>query len=111
VALKSEDDTVKLWDVATGSAHGTFKRYSGAVYAVAFSPDGQLVASGSEDGIVKLWDVATRSVRSTLKGHSAQGLLPIQSRQCVRLNPARTIRDQSLASVTYPKQVPYRFIA
>jgi len=33
--------------------------YIGSVYSVAFSPDGQMLASGSADGTLILWDVKT----------------------------------------------------
>jgi len=39
------------------------------IKAVAFSPNGQLVAFRSRDSTVKFWDIATRSVRVTLKGY------------------------------------------
>jgi DNA-binding beta-propeller fold protein YncE len=71
VASASEDNTVRLWEAATGRCRSTFKGHSSFVNAVAFSPDGQLVASASHDRTVRLWDAATGTCRSTLEGHSS----------------------------------------
>jgi len=72
VASGSEDETVRLWNAATGAPHGEpLEGHSGRVSSVAFSPDGKLVASGSFDGTVLLWDAATGAPHGEpLEGHS-----------------------------------------
>ena len=44
--------------------------HQGNVGAIAFSPDGTVLASGSHDKTVKLWDIATGDVLRTLAGHT-----------------------------------------
>src|SRR4051794_40101736 len=58
LASASHDDTVRLWDAATGAALHTLKGHTGSVISVAFSPNGALLASASRDKTVRLWDAA-----------------------------------------------------
>ncbi|KAK6398339.1 hypothetical protein LTR81_025593 [Elasticomyces elasticus] len=59
VASGSDDETVRLWDAATGEERQKLEGHDDTVNAVAFSPDGKTVASGSDDKTVRLWDAAT----------------------------------------------------
>jgi WD40 repeat protein len=68
--LESSDNTIKLWDTATGRETVTLKGHSKLVFSVAFSPDGNRIASGSDDNTVKLWEAIAGQETLTLKGHS-----------------------------------------
>ena len=72
LASGSYDNTVKLWDVATGASLSTLEGHEYVVYSVAFSPDGKTLASGSSDRTIKLWDVATGANIATLKGYGLE---------------------------------------
>jgi len=66
LASGSDDNTVRLQDLAVVSCGTTLKRHSGRVGSVAFSPDGKVLASGSNDETVRLWDPTTGTCRGTL---------------------------------------------
>ena len=64
---------MKIWDSATGKELFALKGHAGRVASVAFSPDGQRLASGSRDQTVKIWDSATGKELFALKGHAGCG--------------------------------------
>lgn len=46
----------------------TLKGHSKSIIAIAFSPNGEIVATGSEDGAVRLWSVHTGEPQATIVG-------------------------------------------
>jgi WD40 repeat protein/serine/threonine protein kinase len=65
-----DDRTLRVWDAATGRELMTLRGHAGDVVSVAYSPDGNLLASASWDRTVRLWDARTGRELATLRGHS-----------------------------------------
>ncbi|MGO9470012.1 MAG: tetratricopeptide repeat protein, partial [Isosphaeraceae bacterium] len=61
LASGSTDQTVKIWDSATGKELFSLKDHAGSVDSVAFSPDGQRLASANADGSINLWEATSVS--------------------------------------------------
>jgi tetratricopeptide (TPR) repeat protein len=61
LASGSLDQTVRIWDSATGKELLALKGYAGTVPSVAFSPDGQRLASANGDGPIHLWETTSVS--------------------------------------------------
>ena len=60
---------MRLWKTDTGRHIRTLTGHTDEVYSVAFSSNGNTIASGSKDKIVRLWDANTGRHLRTLTGH------------------------------------------
>ena len=69
------DISVKLWSVTEGSELFTLGGHLSDIHAVAFSPDGSLLASGGIDPTVKIWDVKNGQLIRSLQ--SGEGVMDV----------------------------------
>ena len=68
LASGSFDNSIQLWNPATGACERVFKGHQGGVYALAVLGDGRL-ASGSFDKTIRMWDPATGTCTAVFEGH------------------------------------------
>jgi WD40 repeat protein len=61
---------VQLWDLTEGTKKAIFESPK-VVHAVAFSPDGQRLATGGFDNVLRIFDVASGKMLHELHGHQA----------------------------------------
>lgn len=66
----SADQTIKVWDLATGNLLRTLTGHTSFINHLAISPDGKLLVSASADKTIKIWELATGKLLRTLAGHA-----------------------------------------
>ncbi|CAE6412246.1 unnamed protein product [Rhizoctonia solani] len=75
IALGCNDYSIAVRDARTGTLlHGPFNGHSNSVSALAFSPNGTLMASGSQDETICIWDLRNNITHTLnpLKGHQSK---------------------------------------
>jgi WD40 repeat protein/serine/threonine protein kinase len=66
-----------LWRLCQRNCRLTLHGHENAVFAVAFCPDGKILASASWDGTARLWDVTTGKAQATLRRPGALWALAV----------------------------------
>jgi WD40 repeat protein len=71
IALGGPTRLVKLYSTKTGELQHKIKKHTDWVSAVAFSPNGQMLASADRNGGISLWDPDSAQELFTLAGHKS----------------------------------------
>ncbi|XP_022102528.1 NACHT domain- and WD repeat-containing protein 1-like [Acanthaster planci] len=67
LVVGSNDNDVDLWNLTTFSKIASMKGHTGRVKTTAFSPDGNLTATGADGGEIIIWDVQSQSLKHFLR--------------------------------------------
>ena len=104
------NNTLGIFDTATGEKQYEFKGHTARINAVSWHNDGHRIASASEDGTIRIWDVTTGQelltlAPSTFQRPASDGVIwsPNGQRLAAWQDGAVKIWD---GSVGYARQVP-----
>ena len=64
------DETIRLWDLQNYQCFHLLEGQTGGIRSVAFSPDGQILASGGGDQTIRLWNMENYQCLHSLEGHT-----------------------------------------
>ena len=64
----SQDNTVRVWEIATGQMLKTFRGHGGQVQAAVFLPKGERILSASHDHTIREWSIDGYQEIRTLQG-------------------------------------------
>jgi WD40 repeat protein len=90
--LVTGSHSIHVWDTSTGKLRRVIEGHRVPIWGVAFSPDGQQIASCAEN-VVRLWNANTGELQTTLKNHRS-GVFDVAY-----------LDHQTLASVSHDKTV------
>ena len=82
-----------------------WRGHSDSVWTVAFSPDGQVVASGSDDNTVRLWNVETGKIIQIIEGRPPHELSFIFDSSCFNVSPKKVSTRVFLSNISSPQQL------
>ena len=111
ILSSSEDDTIRLWERASGRCAATYEGHLGAVYSCRLSSDNTFAVSASWDKTLKIWDLRDHSPRfvryssclATLEGHTGRVLsCALGGRSdsfCISASKDKTLRIWSLNNI------------
>ena len=71
LASGGSDNTVKIWDAATGRKLRTLNGQCNRIWSLVWSPDGERLAVAGKDKAVRIWNTSTGKIVLTLVGHTA----------------------------------------
>ena len=99
----SEDGTLKIWDIGSGTSIRTLEGYTASVRAVAITPDGTQAISAPDDKTLRVWDIGSGTLLRTLEGHtasvSAVAITP-DGKQVISASSDTTLRVWDIGSGT-----------
>ena len=73
LAVGGYSNTIRLWDLEKKTCIRTFNGHKGNVPSIAFSPDGNTLATAGDasDSTIMLWDLRAAKHRTTIKEHTS----------------------------------------
>lgn len=72
LASGGDDQTLRLWEIGTGTCRQTLHGHTAWVRSVVFHPHKPLLASGGEDQHIMVWDSTTGERLSVFHGHQGR---------------------------------------
>jgi len=116
VVGRDDESEVVIWDTQSGQELHSFPMSKGAVFAVAFSPDGTRLAAASQappraNAMLKVWDVQSGTEVFSLEGEQALASSLAYSPDGKRLVSSNRVMDADSGQELFPLKARYRSVA